>query len=394
MHSPATVTLHQAIISCGRSAGRLASARASLKHYSTLSQAGPSNVSDSRSSITPNPSLKLPSPIVPPGLIPAYDEAVAFLKQDAEQLALKMKTIESRLTENPRDQGLQKSIIKLEIESQINDVDVRARHKAGLGDMSKAVYRHLKEKAWREAGRLGKTMETVHRLRVFPDILPAISPTVDLTAKFQTTSISVGSFLSAARSVRPPTIRVQAFHPEQQLYTLLMIDPDVPNPSKQSFTTYLHWLVPNIPISALESDPLDLSSEVLTNQSLAYVPPHPARGSSLHRYTLLLLKQPAKLESLPSITRRGFSARQWVQSTKMEAAGVLSWQSKWREQEAGTITRIYETDLKCPEPVYGRIPKPLSGRTRLPAYTPLPLTHRHPPVIEWQRPAKLTSSDV
>lgn len=32
------------------------------------------------------------------------------------------------------------------------------------------------------------------------------------------------------------------FHTDTRLYTLLMVDLDVPNPETQSFTTYLHWM--------------------------------------------------------------------------------------------------------------------------------------------------------
>ena len=32
------------------------------------------------------------------------------------------------------------------------------------------------------------------------------------------------------------------FHTDTRLYTLLMVDLDVPHPESQSFTTYLHWM--------------------------------------------------------------------------------------------------------------------------------------------------------
>ncbi|KAH9808256.1 phosphatidylethanolamine-binding protein [Melampsora americana] len=350
--------------------------------YSTTSNnVGPSTLPKE---IPTNAPLRIPrQPIIRPGLIPAYDEAIAFLKQNSRELESKLSELQSKLKENPNDENLKKSITKIEIESQINDVNVRVRHKAGLGDMSKAVYRHLKEKDWREAGRLGRLMESVHRLRVFPDILPAMAPTADLRANFQNIPISVGTFISASKSITPPTIRVQVFHPEEELYTLMMIDPDVPDPSNQSFTSYLHWLVPNLPISAIQSKELTIDETNVTQ--LSYIPPHPARGSSLHRYTLLLFKQVSKLDSLPELNRLGFSARDWISSTEMQAVGVLSWTSKWREQEAKLISKIYEDHLKIPEPFYGRTPKPYSGHARLAPYTPLPLTHRHPPVIPWDK---------
>ena len=35
---------------------------------------------------------------------------------------------------------------------------------------------------------------------------------------------------------------VTVFHPETRYYTLLLVDPDVPDPETRGFTTYLHWL--------------------------------------------------------------------------------------------------------------------------------------------------------
>jgi len=50
---------------------------------------------------------------------------------------------------------------------------------------------------------------------------------------------------------------------------------------------------PNIPISAL-SRPRALISPSLLNSHTFYVPPHPQQGTPYHRYTILLLPQPAK----------------------------------------------------------------------------------------------------
>lgn len=35
---------------------------------------------------------------------------------------------------------------------------------------------------------------------------------------------------------------VTVFHPETRYYTLLLVDPDVPDPEHRGFTTYLHWM--------------------------------------------------------------------------------------------------------------------------------------------------------
>ncbi|KAI8448134.1 hypothetical protein BY996DRAFT_4539585, partial [Phakopsora pachyrhizi] len=64
------------------------------------------------------------------------------------------------------------------------------------------------------------------------------------------------------------------FHPGEELYTLLMVDPDVPNLSRKSFKIFLHWMVPNIPISAISKNLIDMNGH--SGSSLPYIPPHPS----------------------------------------------------------------------------------------------------------------------
>jgi hypothetical protein len=59
--------------------------------------------------------------------------------------------------------------------------------------------------------------------------------------------------LISFKTLYPPWLRVTAFHPETRLYTLVMVDPDVPDPTNISYKQFLHWIVPNISLSALQS---------------------------------------------------------------------------------------------------------------------------------------------
>ncbi|XP_066137887.1 protein D3-like [Euwallacea fornicatus] len=69
-------------------------------------------------------------------------------------------------------------------------------------------------------------------------------------------------------------------------YTLVMTDPDAPSRVNPVNREFRHWLVGNIP-----------GSNISKGQSLTqYVGSGPPKGSGLHRYILLLYKQPKKIK--------------------------------------------------------------------------------------------------
>jgi len=235
--------------------------------------------------------------------------------------------------------------------------------------MNAKVYRHLIEQRWRNEGALDLLMERLYQMHVIPDVLPGLQPTVDLRvvfpeappknvvlrarAKRKTVPIEAGDFLVNVQTRRPPKLYTTVFHPEPRLYTLLMIDPDVPDEENQTFKTFLHWLQPNIALSATSAGLLPPASHT------PYLPPHPARGTPYHRYVLLLLPHEdstAKL-SLPSgpFERDAFDIRGFVQkhALRTDGGGAFMWRAIWDEESS----RIWREVIKIPEPRYGYPPK-------------------------------------
>lgn len=51
------------------------------------------------------------------------------------------------------------------------------------------------------------------------------------------------SSLVAGQTIEAPTIEVTTFHPEEKLYTILVVDLDYPDQQTKSFRTFAHWLV-------------------------------------------------------------------------------------------------------------------------------------------------------
>ncbi|POW13094.1 hypothetical protein PSTT_03988 [Puccinia striiformis] len=241
---------------------------------------------------------------------------IEYLKRDAERLQNRLKDVQS----SSNSIGSEGEIERLEILSEVNDVQVRKNHNSGSDqvDMSKPMYRFLEQQRWRKDGQLGRLTETVHPLRVFPDLFPSIDPTVDLRIKFEHTysvgtyqTVNVGSFLPSSKSTKRPVMQAQVFYPEPRLYTIVMVDPDVPDPRNHSFTTFLHWVRTNVSMSATTNGQLDLIPTQPEAEELKYVGPHPAEGSATHRYTIMLIEQSGPIDlsvhSHHSLERKGFS---------------------------------------------------------------------------------------
>lgn len=311
------------------------------------------------------------------GVLPAFDEALKVIKEDSIALKDEVKALEGAIAREKKtpqpDQHalleLENKLRILEVQSEINFPQVRWKCANGMADMSKAVDRHLLEQRWRKEGALDLLMERIHQMKVVPDVLPDIHPSLDLRVNFPKVKsntglqatiskavyehVEPGVFLLPEQTVEPPKIYTTVFHPEERLYTLLMIDPDFPDETNQTFQTYLHWLQPNIPLSSVSPSPVPN-----LNTHTAYVPPHPQRGTTYHRYTILLLPQHCRLpiHMVAKDKRAGFNVRAFMEKhglDKNTGGGVHMWREVWSEG----VSVIYRDILKTAEPKFGRMPK-------------------------------------
>ncbi|EMD41367.1 hypothetical protein CERSUDRAFT_128093 [Gelatoporia subvermispora B] len=349
-------------------------------------------------SIRPSISLERPRewnrPIAS-GVLPAYDLAFKYIREDSENLKKELEEVRGKiraaesLPESEQDaQALRKMRAKadiLEIQSEVNLPDVRWKARNGLVDMNKSVYRHLVEQRWRKDGALDLLMERIHQMKVVPDLLPELHPSLDLRINFpepppedvykrsrvkrKYEKVEPGVFLRPEQTWRQPLLYTTVFHLDTRLYTLLMVDLDVPDPARQTFQTYLHWMQPNIALHAFSPSPIPI-----TTTHTMWVPPHPQRGTPYHRYVVLLLPQahPTERISVPQLTDaerlgfdvRAFCARHGLNGSK--GGGAHMWREVWDE----TVSKIYRDVLKTEEPRYGRPPKedPYAQVKRTPKY--------------------------
>ncbi|CAG2121833.1 unnamed protein product, partial [Medioppia subpectinata] len=108
------------------------------------------------------------------------------------------------------------------------------------------------------------------------------------------------------------------------LYTLAMLDPDVPSRADPSQRSVKHWLVMNIAGDRIQSG--DIVS--------AFIPPAPERGTGNHRYVMLVYRQSKRLTPPPRddcVTARvGFNWRGFVTEYNLgqPVAGNF-WLTQW-----------------------------------------------------------------
>jgi len=227
------------------------------------------------------------------------------------------------------------------------------------------VDRHIIEQRWRKEGALDLLMERVHQMHVVPDVVPDFHPSFDLRVSFpehktaESTSrkyefVEPGVYLLPEQTIDPPRLHKDVFHTDERLYTLVMVDPDIPDEVNSTYQPFLHWLQPNIPLSATSPS---LIADV--NSHTKYIPPHPQKGTPYHRYTILLLPQKTHIE-VPVVEmdqRLGFSLRAFMDQYDLDPStggGIHMWRGEWNP----AVSRIYRDLLKTEEPVYGRPPKP------------------------------------
>ncbi|PSR83331.1 hypothetical protein PHLCEN_2v5768 [Hermanssonia centrifuga] len=315
------------------------------------------------------------------GVLRAYDEALAYIKKDSNVVKAELEEYKASLakaesspeSDSSKVERLKEKVKILEIQSEINLPSVRWKARNGLADLTKPIYRHLVEQRWREDGVLDMLMERIYQMNVVPDLLPNMRPTLDLRVNFpeappdnvyQRTrvkrdyeKVEPGIFLLPEQTRKPPMLYTTVFHTDTRLYTLLMVDLDVPDQENASYKPYLHWMQPNIALSALSPSPIPL-----TTTHTRYIPPHPQRGTPYHRYVILLLPQSSPTEriKIPAPTdeqRLGFNFRAFAAQYGLDGAkggGVHMWREVWDE----TVTKIYTDIFEIEEPIYGRMPTP------------------------------------
>ncbi|KAK1371903.1 Terminal flower 1 [Heracleum sosnowskyi] len=141
--------------------------------------------------------------------------------------------------------------------------------------------------------------------RVIGDVVGSYSPSIRMHVSFNGIRIINGTTLKPSLAAEAPTIVFQG-EPDN-LYTLLIIDPDMPSPSDPTMKEYIHWIVTDIPGSGT----VEQGKEILP-----YIMPMPHRG--IHRYLVMMYEQLSPLGSVEAPEDRAhFDSKNFSESNEL-----------------------------------------------------------------------------
>lgn len=115
---------------------------------------------------------------------------------------------------------------------------------------------------------------------------------------------------------------------------------------KDSFDYRLHWLVSNIKISPKQTQAVGTTADP-SDTVMNWLPPHVQKGSPYHRYAMIVLKQPGRLDAdklkAKNQKRDGFILRGFQAKNQLETIGAFMWRGQWDE---GTKQVMQENGLE------------------------------------------------
>ena len=214
--------------------------------------------------------------------------------------------------------------------------------------MNRPIYRYLADRKWREYKRK-LLMQRISQMYIVPDILPHLDPTADVSLRFGRRKVQPGEFVDSCVSEIPARLNVQVFDKGERLVSIAVVDPDVPDEGKDSFSSRCHFLAVNIPLSPTAT------SIVLSNLNEdehivhPWLPPYAEKGAPYHRLAVMVLQQDdagkgasldvKALREGSGLRRKGFKIRRFMDRRPMRPIGMHLFRSQWDEGTDGVVTR-------------------------------------------------------
>ncbi|EME47810.1 hypothetical protein DOTSEDRAFT_167188 [Dothistroma septosporum NZE10] len=333
----------------------------------------------------------LSSPNIPFVELPyqCFQEARNILQEDRHEKLEQIRVMRERIarlsdnvvvdeTEQAKKEhqlrSMRHHLEELKILADINDPIVKKKFEDGQADMSKPIYRYLADKDWRSYKRT-VLMQRIDQMTVTPDVLPKIDPTVETILSFPAPGstyrrrlVQHGDFVDSRISETAPQLQVRKFDKGEKLYTIAVINSDVPNVEKDGFDYRCHFLACNVPVSptngVIRLGSLDQNTQVV----LPWLPAYAQKGAPYQRLSIWLLEQPpaeevaagsgevapSKVIDLPGAksqserqvkankkhyTRENFILRSLVDAYRLVPVGVDLFRTQWDEGTAEVMRR-------------------------------------------------------
>ncbi|GEQ68016.1 hypothetical protein JCM33374_g1682 [Metschnikowia sp. JCM 33374] len=252
--------------------------------------------------------------------------------------------------------------IQIDAEQHNPEVLYNLKFRPNAVDKDHPVYRKYLREQW-ESYDLMVTMQRLEQHHVIPDTLPTLEPRADVRVKFghNTNSefgdwVVPGTKLPAFAAARPPTVSVQEFETVDNasgLYSVVLVNPDVPDLQTNSFKTSLNYGLYNVPLTF--SDNTISPGKLLTNPEYVfqqYEPLVPEKNSPVQRACLWVFRQNKPLESL-EFNSKNFDIRAFAEDHELHAIGA----HMWRQEFDRSVAKVRE-EYGLPQ---GRVFDPVRG---------------------------------
>lgn len=217
-------------------------------------------------------------------------------------------------------------------------------------DRSQPVYRQFLQKKWEEYA-LMVTMQRLEQLSVIPDTLPTLEPKVDVRVQFGHNSLAEfgdwiipGTRLPAFAVSKPPTIEIQEFdssdHPSG-LYSVVVVNPDVPDLETNSYKTSLNYGLFNVPLNYVDNT--ISPAKLLANPQWTfqqYVPLLPEKNIPSQRACLWVFRQPEEMKEMRKYDEQNFDIRAFTKQNDLTAVGAHVWRQDF-DRSVGKIREEY-----------------------------------------------------
>nr|AJA71629.1 flowering locus T- like protein [Triticum aestivum] len=175
--------------------------------------------------------------------------------------------------------------------------------------------------------------------RIVGDVVDYFDASARLRVLYGNREITVGSELRPSQVANQPTVRITGR--AGSLYTLVMVDPDVPGPSDPSEREYLHWFVTDIP----EGGDVGRGKKYLHieehlfgcmhagTEVVAYEKPQPMAG--IHRLAFVVFRQAAREVIYAPGWRSNFITRDMAECYSLGAPVAAAYFNCQREGSCG-----------------------------------------------------------
>lgn len=191
-------------------------------------------------------------------------------------------------------------------------------------------------------------------MNIIPDVLPVLDPIVSTKLTFAGKKVQHGDVVSSLTSAKPPTLNTQAYEQGTKLYTIAVVNSDVPNVEKDGYEYRCHFLACNIPLSPTNTlVPFDrLKADQVI---LPWLPPYAQKGLPYQRMSIIILAQPPveRTENSPSqpldvagikdagryAERRNFIMKSFADRFALKPVGVDLFRTVWDEFTADVMRR-------------------------------------------------------